>query len=132
MRLAALATLPVDAALLWRSRHWSAERIAAYQNARLLEMLRHAVRHVPFYSALGLAPEAIAAAGDLGRFPVVTKADVQERGSELLSDEFPASGLYRSKSSGMTGAFSWRPTTKAATPRTGYATVSCRTTTPPR
>ncbi|MEO8464158.1 MAG: hypothetical protein ABI640_02365 [Gammaproteobacteria bacterium] len=103
MQLTPLARLLADAFRLWHSRDWDGERIAAYQRRHLLKMLRYAVANVPFYSALGLDGQAIHCVADLERFPVITKANVQERGREFLSREFSPSRLKHSKSSGMSG-----------------------------
>lgn len=94
-----LAMLPK----LLRSQWWNKQKISAYQQSRLVKVMKYAVEHVPFYAALGIAPRDIRSAGDLQRFPIVTKADLQERGEQFLSRTFDRDRLRRSLSSGMTG-----------------------------
>ena len=88
---------------LLRSQWWDKERIATYQQHRLLEMMKYAVDNVPFYAGLGISAADLRSHEDLQRFPIVTKADLQERADEFLSREFAKQRLHTSKSSGMTG-----------------------------
>jgi phenylacetate-CoA ligase len=88
---------------LLRSQWWSNEKIAAYQRARLIDMLRHSVERVPFYADLGLAAADIASSDDLQRFPVIRKHDVQRQTERFLARGVDKSELHVSTSSGTTG-----------------------------
>lgn len=90
-------------ATLLRSERWPADRIAAFQERRLLETLRHAVTSVPFYRGLGIDPSSLKSRADLERFPVLEKADVQRLGRQLLADGVDPSRCAVSRTSGSTG-----------------------------
>jgi phenylacetate-CoA ligase len=87
---------------------WSAEEIDAYRDRRLREFVRHAAHTVPFYRShfreLGLAPEQITTLDDLRVLPVLTKAEVQERDDELLSEAVSKRDRFTRHTSGTTGA----------------------------
>jgi phenylacetate-CoA ligase len=88
---------------LLRSERWPAGRIADYQERRLVAMLRHAVTAVPYYRGLGIDPASLRTAGDLARFPVLQKADVQRLGLQLLADGVDPARCFVSRTSGSTG-----------------------------
>lgn len=90
-------------ASLLRSGRWSAAHIARYQEERLVETLRHAVRHVPFYRSLGIDPASLRSRSDLERFPVLRKADVQRLGAQLRADDVDPRACRVSRTSGSTG-----------------------------
>src|SRR4051812_13822132 len=81
--------------------------VAARQLVALRRVLRHAAATVPYYRALfsrlRFAPDDVATFDDLQRLPLLTKADVRERGDELLSDVYRGARLTRKKTSGSTG-----------------------------
>ena len=68
-----------------------------------MAILRYAVDRVPFYRSLNLDPECLNTLDDLQRFPVIRKADLQERPTDFLSRDFDPAALHRSRSSGATG-----------------------------
>lgn len=103
MHLRSQARLVADTLGLLRSQWWSTDKIRDYQRARLLALLRHAVEHVPFYAALGVPARELRSIEDIRRFPIVTKADLQARPDDFLSDAFEKSRLRCSRSSGTTG-----------------------------
>ena len=88
---------------LLRSERWPRARIASYQQSRLVETMRHAVTQVPFYRSLGIDPGSLRGVGDLARFPVLRKADVQRLGDALLADDGDRRGWRVSRTSGSTG-----------------------------
>ncbi len=90
-------------ATLLRSERWPADRIAAFQERRLVETLRHAVTSVPFYRRLHIDPSSLESAADLERFPVLEKADVQRLGRQLLADDVDPARCAVSRTSGSTG-----------------------------
>lgn len=103
MHLRSQARLVADTLGLLRSQWWSTDRIREYQRARLVALLRYAVEHVPFYAALGIPARELRSVEDIGRFPIVTKADVQARPDDFLADAFEKNRLRFSRSSGTTG-----------------------------
>ena len=103
MRLSERARLLTTTAQLLRSQWRTRDEIRAYQRRRLIEHLRYAVDNVPFYADTGIAAAGIRSIEDLRRFPVVTKADIQERAEHFLSRAVDARTLFWSRSSGVTG-----------------------------
>jgi phenylacetate-CoA ligase len=86
-----------------RSQWWSAERIRAFQNRSVVSMMRHAVRHVPYYQRLRLDADKLCSIEDLQRFPILTKSDLQREGLALLANGVAVAGLPSSRTSGSTG-----------------------------
>jgi phenylacetate-CoA ligase len=80
-----------------RARQWQAVRA----------MLRHAYETVPFYRArldgCGIRPDDLRDSYDYRRVPVLTKADVRDRGAEMISRRFSPDQLIIKKTSGSTG-----------------------------
>ena len=72
-----------------------------------LEALEHAERHVPYYrrrfAEYGVRVRDVQAPEDLGRFPVLTKADVRAHAAELVSEKFHGR-MHKSGTGGSTGA----------------------------
>lgn len=68
------------------------DEVEAYQWRRLLELLRYAHEHVPFYrrrfAQIGMEPGDIKTPSDFARIPFLTRDDVNEFAEELKSDEF--------------------------------------------
>jgi len=91
-----------------RRMSWSAEEMRAYRDRRLHEFVRDAARTVPFYRArfrdLGVAPDEITTLEDLGSLPILTKAEVQDRYDELLSEAVSKRDRLTRHTSGTTGA----------------------------
>ncbi|OWK43216.1 phenylacetate--CoA ligase family protein [Fimbriiglobus ruber] len=79
--------------------------------ARQLRMLRRTLQHafdtVPYYhrtwAAAGVHPADIGSLDDLRHFPVVSKADIRERGTEMVSRAYNPAKLRVKRTSGSTG-----------------------------
>lgn len=86
---------------------WTREKVEAYRDQRLREFVRHCARTVPFYrrrfQECGISPDRILSIEDLGRLPVLTKAEVQDHQSELMSDAVPRYEAEVAHTSGTTG-----------------------------
>lgn len=91
--------------LTWalRSQWWSAERIRRWQETALVEIMRHAVAHVPHYQRLGIDPGSITTSDDLQRFPLLSKRDIQREPAALLANGFDPQDLFESRTSGSSG-----------------------------
>jgi phenylacetate-CoA ligase len=87
---------------LLRSQWWDEARIASYQEMRLVRLMRHAVKEVPFYARLGLTVDSIRSAEDLGRFPVITKRIIQDQKEAFLWPKADRGKLFVSRTSGST------------------------------
>lgn len=88
---------------LWLGQWRAEDRVRRYQRTALVRALRHAVQQVPFYRGLGISADSVHDERDLARFPVLTKADVQSLGDDLLSDAYRGMALHQSRTSGSTG-----------------------------
>jgi len=86
----------------------SPEQIQEYRDRRLREFVRHCVDTVPFYRerfhAAGIAPDEIRTLDDLRHLPILTKQEVQDEYSRLLSQAVPARDRVIVHTSGTTGA----------------------------
>ena len=86
-----------------RSQWWPAARIEAYQEARLVAIMRHALTQVPFYRGLGISAADINQGSDLQRFPLIRKRDVQQEPRAFLADGLVPDELHASRTSGSSG-----------------------------
>lgn len=77
------------------------------QLAMLKAVLRHAYETVPYYRRAwryaGVHPDDVRSFADFEPFPVVTKADLRDRGPEFLSDRYDPATLLVKRTSGSTG-----------------------------
>ncbi len=103
MKVLELAQVGVHLAAVLRSQWWPAERIRGWQEKRLTEILRYAVRHVPFYRDLGIRADTIRSPEDLLRFPLLDKSCIQAAGTALLAEGQRPDQLHLSVTSGSTG-----------------------------
>jgi phenylacetate-CoA ligase len=88
------------------------------QERKLLRLIRHAHRHVPFYrerwGACGIDPRAIRSLEDLEKLPIVTKREMQAAGpAAITSRAFDPRALVMERTSGSSG----RPFTVQLDPR---------------
>ncbi len=94
---------------LEKSQWWSAERIQDHQFRQLAQLLHHAGQTVPFYAErfkeLGFDPNAPLTYESWQRLPLLTRADIQENQSSLISSALPKAHGRTSEvfSSGSTG-----------------------------
>jgi phenylacetate-CoA ligase len=86
-----------------RSQWWSAEVIRARQQAALVDMLRHAATHVPFYRELGLRAADIHDVQALRHFPLIRKRDIQRQPQAFMAEGFARADLFASRTSGSSG-----------------------------
>jgi phenylacetate-CoA ligase len=84
-----------------------AAELAAWQNARLAELVRHAYARVPYYRRVmderGVRPEHVRTPADLRLLPLLTKEDVREQGDALLARGLPRAGRERVATGGTSG-----------------------------
>lgn len=75
--------------LLEESQWWDVEKMRAWQDERLRNIVRHAYEHVPYYRALfdhhGIRAEKFRGREDLTRIPVLTRETVKSRIEDLKS-----------------------------------------------
>ena len=92
--------------LLNETQWWEPERIRQQQWNRLREIVAYASRHCPYY-ATRLAEVGVSVDikdwDEFRRIPVLTKQDIREQGTRLLSREFAREDLVESRTGGSTG-----------------------------
>jgi phenylacetate-CoA ligase len=96
------------AAAFEQSQFLPAEKLQALQARLLREQIAHAYKNVPFYrdrmKQQRLVPEDIYSLGDLLRFPILTKSDIQQHKDEMVAGNVPASKRVQNQTGGSTGS----------------------------
>jgi phenylacetate-CoA ligase len=96
---------PDELERLLQSHRFGRAQIVQLSNARLFEMMRHAVCHVPFYRDQGLplpgSPRDARVV--LKEWPILEKRTVQERARELISETASRRRLHEVQTGGTTG-----------------------------
>lgn len=86
---------------------WPQEKIRELQWERVMETVRYAATHSPYYRALfntlGLEATDIISAEQFRRLPVTTKQDLRNQLDDFISDEFAKEDLVCAKTGGSTG-----------------------------
>ena len=86
---------------------WSKEHILEYQNKQLHHLIRHAVKHIPYYkerfSQLGLSPEDIKTVSDLQKLPILEKSQLREDPLQLVDERLNSKTLISDRTTGSTG-----------------------------
>jgi len=108
MRMTSPLRVLADLPRLLRHPRNSRERIIAFQEQRLRQLVRHAYDNVPYYRRLfddaGVKPADIRGLSDLERIPITTKATLQALGgSEMLARGISPSKLIVRETNGSTG-----------------------------
>jgi phenylacetate-coenzyme A ligase PaaK-like adenylate-forming protein len=104
-----LATRIESIAAALQSSGWDHEELAAYQDKRIRKLVRHAFHRVPYYHDLferhGCHPDEVEGLKDLGRMPIATRAEMQERpAGDLVAAGYDPAALLSYRTSGSTGA----------------------------
>ena len=98
------ATVAVRRALE-QSQWWEGERLRAYQQQRLRELLQAVARHVPYYrrlfGELGFDPDRDATLDGLARLPLLTKDAIRAHTDDFKADD--ARHLARFNTGGSSG-----------------------------
>lgn len=84
-----------------------AEQLAELQLERLKALVAHSYENVPYYRALfdehGARPDDIRSLHDYARLPLLDKATVRERWSEIVASNYPREEMREVWTSGSTG-----------------------------
>jgi phenylacetate-CoA ligase len=91
-----------------RAQRWDAQRIRAYQDAKLRILVEHAFGTVPYYRALmdsaGLQPQDIRSVADLRHIPITTKQALRDAGYDAcISSTYRGQQLHMQSTSGSSG-----------------------------
>ncbi len=89
------------------SQHMDRRSLETLRLRKLRALVDHAYRHTGLYrermQEAGLSPDDIRSLLDLGRFPVLTKSDLQNRLVDLVANNLPPEAIHRSATGGSTG-----------------------------
>lgn len=90
------------------SQWYSSSELVAYQNEKLLSLIKHCYENVPYYRRImeerKLKPEDISCVENLPRLPLLTREDIKRNFSSLIARNFPRSKLIIGHTSGTTGS----------------------------
>jgi phenylacetate-coenzyme A ligase PaaK-like adenylate-forming protein len=98
-----IADIGLGLAKVYRSENWNAGRIREYQERLLVEQLRYAVTHIPYYRDLGITAGQIVDMDSLHLFPTLDKSVIQQEGDRLCNQALLARGALSSQTSGSSG-----------------------------
>lgn len=86
---------------------WSAEQMREYIDGRVIQIVRTAANHVPYYrdsfAAAGIDPREIRGVDDLPKLPLVEKAALREDPYRFIDERIDPKTLVWSNTSGTTG-----------------------------
>lgn len=86
---------------------WSIDRLRVYRDQRLRAFIHHCARTVPFYrrrfQEYGISPDDINGLEDLKCLPILTREEVQDFYSDLVSEAVPQQEKIIAHTSGTTG-----------------------------
>lgn len=92
---------------IMKTQTWSPDRLAEWQEAELVRMVRHAARSTPFwrerFAALGMAPEDFRGRDDLARLPFVGREELRDHGEAMLPDGIDRDQLDYASTGGSSG-----------------------------
>jgi phenylacetate-CoA ligase len=92
---------------LEESQRLSEEKLGRIQWQRLKKLLSHAYENNPFYrdrfESSGLRPSQINKPEDMALLPILTKREIREAGTSMLSNGYTSDRLIRFKTGGSTG-----------------------------
>ncbi len=90
-----------------RSLKWSRDQLLDYQNRKLIGVIRHAGRNVPYYRKLfreiGLDPDRFKGIDDMHRIPLLDKEQIRKDPMQFCAEGFEKYGGTWTKTSGSTG-----------------------------
>ena len=102
-----LLRLRQGAAALSGAHSWDAKQAEAFHRLQLPLLVRHAYERVPFYRALwkaaGIKPDDIGTIEDFRRLPIVSKAQLQDAGAGIISNNRSSSQLRLHRTGGSSG-----------------------------
>ncbi len=94
--------------LLEESQWYSSAQLLAYQDEQLAKLVGYSYRHVPYYRRVmderGLKPQDVVSTGDLVKLPLLTRQNIKDNFTELLSDEYTLAKVKKGHTSGTTGS----------------------------
>lgn len=93
---------------LAKTQWYSKEELEAYQENQLQKLIKHAYETVPYYQRIfekrKLSPSDIKTSADLTKLPVLTRDDIKNNTSDLISTAYKQRQLTYGHTSGTTGS----------------------------
>ena len=90
-----------------QTKNWSEEQLREYQEQQTINIIHYAFEHVPYYkkkySELDLKKTDIVNIADIDKLPFLTKDNIRQAGTDLISDEYEINDLFINLTSGSTG-----------------------------
>lgn len=80
---------------------WNKKKLIAYQRKQLQSLLKHAVKHVPFYSDISLTSSD--PFENLHKFPIIDKETIQKNMKAFMADNIPRRNTYHVTTGGTSG-----------------------------
>ena len=92
---------------IMKSQRWSFERMAEWQEAELVKMVRHAASNTPFwrerFAELGMEPRDFRSRDDLSKLPFVGREELRDHSEAMLADGADRSQLEYAATGGSSG-----------------------------
>jgi len=89
------------------SQKWKREQIEDYQDKKLIQIVRHAARNVPYYrnlfSSIGFDANDFRGRKDINKIPLLDKQTLRTRQKEFIADNADRYGINWETTSGSTG-----------------------------
>ncbi len=80
-----------------QSQNWSKDRLRSYQDQKLIALIRHAAKNVPYYRdifpKIGFDPASFSGTVDMHKFPLLDKDTVRTKKKNLLQIMLKSLGL---------------------------------------
>ncbi len=131
---------------------WAEDRLRAYQDERLRDLVAHAAARVPYYRErfreMRLDPHDVRGVQDIARLPVLAREDLRYHWRDLVAEGWPRAHLWFHPSAGSTGmpitivtsreamemeyGFYWARRRPGVTPRDPFATFTANPVVPSR
>ncbi|MEL0587536.1 MAG: hypothetical protein AAES65_22090 [Candidatus Thiodiazotropha sp. (ex. Lucinoma kazani)] len=93
---------------LEKSQWYSEDELISYQELKLSELIKYCYKHVPYYTdvmnGLSLKPSDICTIDDLQKLPLLSKDDIKNNFSALLSDQYSYKKVKKGHTSGTIGS----------------------------
>ncbi len=92
---------------IMKSQRWSYDRMMEWQETKLVEGVRHAARHAPFwrerFAELGMAPEDFRSRADLARLPFIGRDELRDHAEDMLPEDVDRKPLKYAATGGSSG-----------------------------
>jgi len=90
-----------------QSQYWPRQKLLDYQWQRIKMLLKHAYETTGYYRKIfderGLSPDSFTSFEDVTRLPILTRSDLFDHRTELISDKFDINNLQEALTGGTTG-----------------------------